>query len=147
MKVLVTGGAGFIGSEVSRQLLAAGHEVRVLHLPKENLRNLEGLPVERMPGDITDTATMQRAVAGCRQVFHLAAIYALWLPRPELMREVNVGGTRTVLDACAKAGVERVVYTSSIANFGGQGLDRDATEQSPYALGPTGDLYAQTKHE
>ncbi len=147
MRVLVTGGGGFIGSHVVKQLLAAGNDVRVLHLPKEDLRNIRGLDVERIPGDITDAACVRRAVQGCAHVYHLAAIYALWLPRMELMHEVNVGGTRNVLDACLRADTEKVVYTSSIAVFGGQGLDRDATEESPFALGVTGDLYSRSKFD
>jgi dihydroflavonol-4-reductase len=150
MKACVTGAAGFIGSHVVRQLALSGAEVRAMHLPHEDLRNLSnlsGLDVELVPGDVTDAASVRRAVAGCDRVFHLAAIYALWLPRPGRMREVNVSGTRNVLEASLAAGVERVVYTSSIAVFGGQGPTRDATEESPYRLGTTGDLYAQTKHE
>ena len=147
MKTLVTGGAGFIGSHVVRCLAADGHEVRVLHLPGEDLRNLAGLEVERLAGDVTDPEDVRRAVADRDWVFHLAAVFALWLPRPERMREVNVGGTRTVLRACADAGVAKVVYTSSIAVFGGQGRDRDATEASRFALGASGDLYSRTKYE
>jgi dihydroflavonol-4-reductase len=147
VRALVTGAAGFIGSHVVRTLLAAGHQVRALHLPGERLDNLAGLPVELFAGDVTDAAIMGRAVKGCDHVFHLAAIYALWLPEPERMRRVNVQGTRNVLQAALDAGVERVVYTSSIAVFGGQGPGRDATERSPFALGATGDLYSRTKHE
>jgi dihydroflavonol-4-reductase len=147
VKACVTGAAGFIGSHVVRQLVDAGAEVRALHQPHEDLRNLEGLDVELVPGDVTDPASVRRLVAGCDRVFHLAAIYALWTRRPERMREVNVEGTRHVLEASLAAGVERVVYTSSIAVFGGQGAERDATEESPFRLGTTGDLYSRTKHE
>ena len=147
MKALVTGAAGFIGSHVVRALLDGGHAVRALHLPGEDLRNLAGLDVERLAGDVTDAAAMRRAVAGCDWVFHLAAIYALWTRDPERMRRVNVEGTRTVLEAARDAGVRRVVHTSSIARFGGQGRGRRATEASDFALGPTSDLYSRTKHE
>ncbi|HZS37675.1 MAG TPA: NAD-dependent epimerase/dehydratase family protein [Polyangia bacterium] len=147
MKALVTGAAGFIGSNVVRALLGAGHAVRALHLPGEDVRNLAGLDVERVAGDVTDGPAMRRAAAGCDRVFHLAAIYALWTRDPERMRRVNVDGTRTVLEAARAAGVERVVYTSSIARFGGQGRGRRATEESPFALGPTGDGYSRSKFE
>ena len=147
LRALVTGGAGFIGSHVVRALLDDGHAVRVLHLPGEDLRNLAGLDVELIAGDVTDADCARATVANCEWVFHLAAIYALWLPRPERMREVNVGGTRTLLRAAGDAGVAKVVYTSSIAVFGGQGHGNDATEDSPFALGDTGDLYSRTKHE
>ena len=147
MKSLVTGGAGFIGSWVVRELLAEGIEPRVLLLKGEDERNLEGLDVERIWGDIRDASSVQKAMQGCRWAFHLAAIYALWLPRPGLMREVNVDGTRNVLQAALEKGVERLIYTSTIAVFGGQGLETDATEESPFVLGPTRDLYAISKYE
>ena len=146
MKALVTGAAGFIGSHVVRALLDGGHQVRALHLPGEDLRNLAGLDVERVAGDVTDGAAMRRACDGRDWVFHLAAIFALWTRDPERMRRVNVGGTRTVLEAARAAGVRRVVHTSSIARFGGQGRAR-ATEASPFRLGATGDVYSQTKHD
>ena len=147
MRALVTGAAGFIGSHVVRALLGDGYTVRALHLPGEDLRNLAGLDLERIPGDITDGATMRRAVDGCDRVFHLAAIYALWMRDPERMRRVNVEGTRTVLEAARAAGVARVVHTSSIARFGGQGRGRRATEESAFALDATGDVYSRTKFE
>lgn len=147
MKALVTGGAGFIGSHIVRTLLNQNYEVRVLHLPQEKLSNLEGLDVELIAGDITDPIKMDEAVKGCDLVFHTAAIYALWLPKPELMRKVNVEGTRIVLNAAKKAGIKRVVYTSTGACFAGQPQGIKATEQSPFALGATGDAYVLTKFE
>ena len=118
MKTLVTGAAGFIGSHVVRELLARGREVRAMVRPGEDVRNLEGLELERVEGDVTDPAAVERAVQGCARVFHLAAIYALWLPEPRRMFDVNVTGTQNLLHACQRAGVERVVYTSSIAALG-----------------------------
>jgi dihydroflavonol-4-reductase len=103
--------------------------------------------VEKVRGNVLAPDSLLRAVDGCAWVFHLAAVYALWLPRMEAMQEVNVQGTRNVLQAALDQGVERVVYTSSIAVFGGQGPDRDATEESPFALGDTGNLYAVSKYE
>jgi dihydroflavonol-4-reductase len=144
-RAFVTGAAGFIGSHVVRALLAEGTEVRALHLPSDDLRNLAGLDIERVAGDVTDAAAMRAAVRGCDRVFHLAAVYALWLRHPERMWQVNVDGTRTVLAAARDAGVGRVIFTSSIARFGGQGRGVRATEASPFALGATGDLYSRSK--
>ena len=145
MKALVTGAAGFIGSHVVRELVLAGHDVRALHLPGDDTRNLRGLAIETVAGDVTDRDSVRRAVQGCDWVFHLAAIYALWTRSPERMLRVNVDGTRIVLEEAARANVARVVHTSSIARFGGQGPGRRATEDSPFALGPTGDLYSRSK--
>ncbi len=147
MTTLVTGGAGFIGSHVVRQLLDRGDTVRVFHLPNEPLDNLDGLAVERFPGDIRDADAVRQAMDGCDRVFHLAAVYALWLPDPNVMFQVNIGGTRNIMEAAADQGVQRVVYTSSIARFGGHGAGTDATEDSPFALGPTGEDYARSKAE
>lgn len=145
MKALVTGSAGFIGSNVVRALIEDGHDVRALHLPNEDQRNLRGLDVERFAGDVTNKDDMRRAVRGCEVVFHLAAVYALWTKDPAVMQRVNVEGTRNVLDAARAEGVRRVVHTSSIARFGGQGPRRRATEESAFALGVTGDAYSRSK--
>ena len=147
MRTLVTGAAGFIGSHVVRALVEAGHSVRALHLPTDDTRNLAGLGVERLAGDVTDRTSVRAAVHGCDWVFHLAAIYALWSRDPARMLRGNVDGTRIVLEEANREGCARVVHTSSIARFGGQGPARRATEQSPFALGPTGDLYARSKAE
>lgn len=145
MRALVTGSAGFIGSHVVRVLLEAGHDVRAMHLPADDLRNLRGLDVERFPGDVTDEDALARAMVGRDWVFHLAALYRLWTPDPQLMHRINVEGTRKVLAAAKQAGVLRVVHTSSIARFGGQGPGRRGDETSAFALGITGDAYAQSK--
>ena len=145
-KALVTGAAGFIGSHVVRSLLERypGIHIRAMHLPNDNLINLQQLPVELFAGDITSRADMDAAVDGCDAVFHLAAIFALWLPDPTVMDKVNVDGTRTVLQACVDAGVPRVVYTSSYAVFGGQGQGVACDESSPFRLHAS--HYSVTKH-
>lgn len=147
MKALVTGAAGFIGSHVVRTLVAAGHEVRAAHLPVDPAENLKGLPIDRVSLDVLDRDALREAMRGCDWVFHLAAIYALWSKNPARMRDVNVIGTRNILELAAELGVRRVIHTSSIARYGGQGAKQDATEDSPFALGPTGDLYARSKAE
>lgn len=145
-KILVTGGAGFIGSHVVRALLQHyDAPVRVLHLPKENLLNLQGLDVELFPGDMTNPQDVDAAVAGCDIVFHLAAVYALWLPDMSLMQRVNVDGANNLFRTCLQQGVKRVVYTSSFACFAGQGLDTACTEKSPFNLPES--YYSRTKYE
>lgn len=154
MKVLVTGGAGFIGSHVVKILLQRNYQVRVLHLPNEKLDNLATLisSIETIAGDITDYQEVISAMTGCDQVIHLAAVYALWLPDQELMRRVNVLGTENILTAAKELSLGRVVCTSSIARFGGQGTNANgkiisATEKSPFALAATKSVYAITKAE
>lgn len=146
-QVLVTGAAGFIGSHVVRALLARypGIRIRAMHLPKDNLVNLEGLDIELFPGDITRREDIDRALEGCDTVFHLAAVYALWLPDESVMDKVNVEGSRTVFQACLEKGIKRVVYTSSYAVFGGQGLGIRCTEKSPFRLHNS--YYSVTKYK
>jgi len=147
-RILLTGGAGFIGSNVVKILRERYPEtkLRVLHLPKENMLNLKGMDdVELMAGDITKAADVERAVSGCDVVFHLAAIYAFWLPDMSLMHRVNVDGTRVVLEECLKQKVQRVVYTSSIVCFTGQGRDVVSDESSPFSMEDM--VYAKSKYD
>jgi dihydroflavonol-4-reductase len=131
MTTLVTGASGFVGSAVLRRLLEAGHEVRALVRPTSDRANLEGFPVDIVTGDLSDRPSLDRAVAGCDALFHVAADYRLWSPRPEEIYEANVDGTRNIMLAAAEAGVSRIVYTSSVAVLG---LNKDGTpadEETP----------------
>jgi len=147
MRVLVTGGAGFIGSNLVKILVDEGIDVNVLYLPNDYLGNIKDIKCKLCPGNVLDKKSLEKAIEGCQQVYHLAAIYRLWLPRMELMREVNVFGTKNMMEVCLENKIEKVVFTRSIARFGGQGLDKDATEESPFAFADTGDLYSVTKYE
>jgi dihydroflavonol-4-reductase len=115
---LVTGATGFVGSAVVRALLGAGHNVRVLARPNSDRRNLEDLAVEVAEGSLEDAPSLARAVAGCRYLFHAAADYRLWVPDPAPMFRANVEGTRILMSAALDGGIERVVYTSSVATLG-----------------------------
>jgi len=112
---LVTGASGFIGWHIARLLGERGHKVRALVRPSSKLRELEAEPVT---GDLRDAASLDRAVAGCGLVFHVAADYRLWARNPGELYESNVEGTRYVLEAARKDGVERVVYTSTVGCIG-----------------------------
>ena len=115
---LVTGGTGFVGSAVVRALLGTGHDVRVLVRPRSDRRNLADLAIEVVEGSLEDAPSLARAVAGCRYLFHAAADYRLWVPDPAQMFRANVEGTRILMGAALDAGIERVVYTSSVATLG-----------------------------
>jgi dihydroflavonol-4-reductase len=134
MDVLVTGATGFVGANVARLLVADGYRVRVLARPASSLQTLSGCRVEIFRGDILDPHALSPAVRGCSMVFHVAADYRLWAKDPREIYRNNVDGTRTVLEACQRADVGRVVYTSSV---GALGLPRDGspgTEATPVRL-------------
>jgi dihydroflavonol-4-reductase len=117
MTTLVTGATGFLGSHVARQLVASGQTVRVLVRPTSNFQALDGLAVERAEGDLRDLPSLERAMKGVRRVFHVAADYRLWTRHPEEIYQINVEGTRRLLEVAARAGVEKIVYTSTVATI------------------------------
>ena len=134
MKTLITGATGFIGSAVLRHLLAAGHDVRALIRPKSDRRNITGLPVEIVYGDLTDRKSLDQGMKGCSTLFHLAADYRLWVSKAEEMYEVNVVGTRNIMHAALNVGIKRVVYTSSVATLGFTLDGSPADEETPASL-------------
>jgi dihydroflavonol-4-reductase len=117
-RVLVTGATGFIGSAVTRVLVAAGAQVVAMVEPGADAANLAGLEVERRTVDLRDRTDVQTATKGCRAVFHVAALYRFWARRPRDFYDVNVGGTRHVLAAARAERVEKVVYTSTVGTLG-----------------------------
>lgn len=114
---LVTGASGFVGSAVARLLARNGFAVRALARSTSPRGNLEGLDATIVEGDMRDPADMRRAMRGVRYVFHVAADYRLWARDPEEIVRNNVRGTRGIMEAAADAGVERIVYTSSVATL------------------------------
>jgi len=145
MKTLITGASGFVGSAVLRQLVTAGHSVRALIRPKSDRRNLVDLPVEIVTGDLTDRPSLDRALKGCSRVFHVAAVYRLWGPHPEEIYEANVTGTRNLMLAAAAAGVERIVYTSTVGTLGLTADGRPADEETPVSLSQMIGHYKRSK--
>lgn len=113
LRALVTGATGFVGSHVVRRLLERGHEVFALVRPTSPREALVNLPVKTIAGDLSDRTSLDRAVHGIDLLFHVAADYRFWVPDPQVMLDVNVGGTVRLLEAAIKAGVKRIVYTSS----------------------------------
>ncbi len=114
---LVTGVSGFVGSAVARTLSARGHEVRGMVRATSARDNLAGFPGTLVEGDARDFAAVTRAMQGVRYLFHVAADYRIWAPDPEDIVRNNLSSTRIVMDAARDAGVERIVYTSSVATL------------------------------
>lgn len=117
MTILVTGGTGHIGNVLIRELVASGQTVRALVLPGEDRSILDGVPVEWVEGDVLNPASLTPAFAGVDTVYHLAGVISILPGHNEMVRRVNVEGTRNVLAAARAAGVRRLVYTSSIHAF------------------------------
>ena len=142
---VVTGGTGFVGAAVIRHLVVAGHRIRALARPGSDRRLLADLPVEMVDGDLTDAASLPRILKDCGCLFHVAAFYSLWARDRRLFYDINVEGTRCILQAAADAGVRRVVYTSTVGALGipeGGGV---GTEETPVSLADMAGDYKRSK--
>lgn len=117
MTTLVTGAAGFLGSHVARQLVARGDDVRVLMRASSTNRAIADLSLEYVTGDLRDPASLDRAMKGVKRVFHVAADYRLWAKRSKDIYDSNVGGTKNLLEAAKRAGIEQLIYTSTVATI------------------------------
>ena len=150
MLAFVTGATGFLGSHVARVLAEQGADLRLLVRATSSLKNLEGLNVgttraETAIGDLREPASLEKAMAGCDTVFHVAADYRLWLRDPEEMYRSNVEGTRAIMEAARKNAVRAVVYTSSVATMGFTGNEHPADEDSPVSLADMIGHYKRSK--
>ena len=117
MTTLVTGAAGFLGSHVARQLVARGEAVRVLVRASSSNRAISDLSLEYVTGDLRDAASLERAMEGVKRVYHVAADYRLWARKSKDIYDSNVGGTKNLLAAAKRAGVEQLIYTSTVATI------------------------------
>src|SRR5271170_6937907 len=150
MLIFLTGATGFLGSHVAHALAEQGADLRLLVRPTSNLKNLEALQagssrIETAIGDLRDAASLEKAMAGCEVVFHVAADYRLWVQDPAEMYRSNVEGTRAILAAAQKNGVRTVVYTSSVATMGFTGNGHPADEDSPVSLADMIGHYKRSK--
>lgn len=142
----LTGATGFVGAAVARLLLTKGHSLRVLSRPHNDRRNLNGLDVEIIEGDLTKPETYRDALKGCRNLLHVAADYRIWVPNAAAMNRVNIDGTRALMLAALDAGIERVVYTSSVATLGARKDGALADENSPVSFSDMVGVYKQSKY-
>ena len=146
-KTLVTGGSGFLGSHVVRALAERGDDLRVLVRRGSSLDHLSDLEIERTGGDVTDRRAVRRAMQGIDRVFHLAGTTSMRPQNRDAVFELNVKGTRIVLEEALAAEVERVVHTSSVAAIGPARARGTADESQPFRAGHLGIAYANSKHE
>ena len=143
--ILITGGSGFVGSALARCLLQAGHQVRALLRPTSARTNLAGLRLDIVEGDLLDANSIERALRDIRYLFHVAADYRLWARHPQEIVRTNVEGTRTVMRAAQRAGVERIVYTSSVATLAPRPDRKPSDETFPLAADKAVGAYKYSK--
>jgi dihydroflavonol-4-reductase len=146
MLAFLTGASGFVGSHVARALVEQGADLRLLVRAKSNTKNIDDLKAELVTGDLRDPASLEKGIAGCDVVFHVAADYRLWVPDPDEMYRANVEGTRAILEAARKNRVRRVIYTSSVATMGFTSNRRSADENSPVSLDNMIGPYKRSKY-
>lgn len=146
MKALVTGATGFIGAAVVRALIRAGTEVRILARKESDFRNLNEFKLQGHYGDLRDKDSLRKALAGCRHLYHVAAHYALWAKNPSIFYDVNVTGTRNLLEAARDVGIERIVYCSTIGAIGLPPEGGLGTEETPVSLSQMAGDYKRSKY-
>jgi dihydroflavonol-4-reductase len=147
-RTLVTGGSGFIGSHVVRQLAERGDDLRLTLRPRSRLDNLEGLEYEGVQADVLDRAAVRKAMRGVDRVFHTAGLISMRAADADRLFQVNVEGTRIVLEEALRAGVERVVYTSTAAAIGpAPAPGTTADERQLFTAGHLDIPYVNSKHE
>jgi dihydroflavonol-4-reductase len=146
-KTLVTGGTGFVGLHVARELARRGDELRLLVREQSNLEPLEGVEFERVVGDVTDRNSVRRAMRGIERVFHVAGTTSMRSRAREHVFEVNVEGTRNVMEEALRAGVVRAVLTSSSSAVGAARPGETIDESQPFTVGRLGIAYINSKHE
>ncbi|MFL2540601.1 MAG: hopanoid-associated sugar epimerase [Candidatus Latescibacterota bacterium] len=147
MKTLLTGATGFLGSAILRKLVDDGQNVRVLARPNGDRRNIANVACEIAEGDLNDTTSLQSAVSGCDALFHVAADYRIWAPNPSELYRTNDFGTVELFRAAATAGIERMVYTSSVATLGIHSDGTPSNEATPVSRSNMVGHYKRSKFD
>ncbi len=145
-KILITGSTGFIGNHVTRMALEKGDEIRCMVMPGEDRSPLDGMDVEFVEANLLDRDSLQKVVKGIDKMYHLAALFAVWTKDPDLHFKINVDGTRSLMKAAMREGVEKVVYTSSIAALGCPGNGDYSTEETEFNAWPWASEYILSKY-
>jgi dihydroflavonol-4-reductase len=145
VRVFITGATGFVGGHVARQYAASGASLRLLTRQTSRLESLEGINAETVTGDLREPEKLRSSLTGCDALVHVAADYRLWVRDPQQMYAANVDGTRELLKIAREAGVQRVVYTSSVATMGFKSDGTIVDEASPVSLSDMIGHYKRSK--
>ncbi len=145
-KTLITGASGFIGNHVTRLCLERGDDVRVMVMPGEDRSPFIGLDVEFVEGNLLDSDSLKKAVQGVNQLYHMAALFALWTKDPDLHYKINVEGTRAILTEAKRSSIEKVVFTSSVAAIGVACQGELSNEETPFNCWPWASEYILSKY-
>ncbi len=146
MKALVTGATGFVGAAVVRALIKTGVDVRVLARRDSDFANLQQFKLNGAYGDLRDKDSLRKALVGCQQLYHVAAHYALWARDPSIFYDVNVTGTKNLMEAAREVGTERIVYCSTIGAIGLPPDGGPGTEDTPVSLSQLAGHYKRSKY-
>jgi dihydroflavonol-4-reductase len=145
-KVFLTGPDGMLGSSICRELLKQGYDVRALCLPDRKNKNIRGLPVEYVTGNILDSEKLERVMKGCQVVVHCAARVSVWPRRDPLINLVNIDGTRNVMRAAENTGVQKMIHIGSASSFGFGSMEHPGDENSVYNGWTYGMDYLDSKY-
>jgi dihydroflavonol-4-reductase len=145
VRIFITGATGFVGGHVARRYAAEGASLRLLTRQTSRLDSLSGIDADMVTGDLREPERLRSAITGCDAVVHVAADYRLWVRDPEQMYAANVGGTRELLKLAREVGVQRVVYTSSVATMGFKADGTIVNEETPVALADMIGHYKRSK--
>jgi len=147
MKTLVTGATGFLGSAIARELLQDGREVKVLVRDKTPTDNIDGLDLELTHGDLRDKDSLKKALKDCDVLYHSAAYYSLWDKNKRLIYDINVEGTRNILQAALDLGIAKTVYTSTVGCIGLLENGNPANEDTPFNPATLSNDYKRSKYQ
>ncbi|MEC7640807.1 MAG: hopanoid-associated sugar epimerase [Nitrospinota bacterium] len=147
MKTLVTGATGFLGSTLTRELLNTGRQVKVLSRNGADTRNIDGLKIENVFGDLRDKPSLKTALRGCDVLYHAAAYYSFWSRDKNLVYDINVNGTRNILEAALESGLKKVIYTSTVGCIGLLSDGTPANEETFFDSATLSNDYKRSKFQ
>lgn len=147
MKILVTGADGLLGSNLVRELLSRGHQIRAFVQPGRQQKTLDGLPIEKFPGNLLNAGEVISAAAGCEAIIHCAASTAVWPIRSEIINRVNIDGTKNIIQAVYKNNIPRLVYVGTANSFGFGSKEQPGVEGNPYKSATYGLDYMDSKYK